>query len=137
MTRTITLPNFTDSPPSKQGSEISPDSDIKTRVGQFIHKQFGHSKRISQTDKKMMEKWLSEQIHVEHKRYTFNSLPNKPWLLRVCNTSLLKTLREKEKLLITSNFSFSHSVFYPFGKLSAIFIKLKIVVCKPFEFGRV
>ena len=32
----------------------------------------------------------------------------------------MKTLREKEKLLITSNFSFSHSVFYPFGELSAI-----------------
>ena len=30
-------------------------------------------------------------------------------------TSLLKTLWEKEKLLIKSNFSFSHSVFYLFG----------------------
>ena len=42
---------------------------------------------------------------------TFNPFPNKPWLLFVCSTSLLKTLREKEKLLIMSNFSFSHSVF--------------------------
>ena len=33
-----------------------------------------------------------------------------PW-----ETSLLKTLWEKEKLLITSNFSFFHSVFYLFG----------------------
>ena len=32
--------------------------------------------------------------------------------LYVCSTSLLKTLWEKEKLLTTSNFSFSHSVFY-------------------------
>ena len=32
-----------------------------------------------------------------------------PW-----ETSLLKRLWEKEKLLVTSNFSFSHSVFYPF-----------------------
>ena len=31
----------------------------------------------------------------------------------------------------------SCSVFYPFGKLSAIFINLKIVVCKLFQFGRV
>ena len=30
-----------------------------------------------------------------------------------------------------------HSVFYPFGELSAIFIKFKIVVCKLFQFGRV
>ena len=37
----------------------------------------------------------------------------------------LKTLWEKEKLLITSNFSFSHSVFYPFGALSAIFNKIR------------
>ena len=36
-----------------------------------------------------------------------NPFPNKPWFLRVCSTSLLKTLWEKEKLLVTSNFSFS------------------------------
>ena len=60
-----------------------------------------------------------------------------PWFLRVCSTGLLKTLWEKEKLLVTSNFSLSHSVFYPFGELSAIFIKFKIVLCKLFEFGRV
>ena len=44
---------------------------------------------------------------------------------------------EKEKLLITSNFSFSHGVFYPVGELSAIFIKSEIVVCQFFEFRRV
>ena len=42
----------------------------------------------------------------------FDSFPNKPWFLSVCSASLLKTLREKEKLLETSNFSFSYSVFY-------------------------
>ena len=42
-------------------------------------------------------------------------------VLRVCSTSLLKTLLEKEKLLVTSNFFFSHSVFYPFGELYANF----------------
>ena len=57
---------------------------------------------------------------------TFYPFPNKPWFLCICNTSLLKTLWEKEKLLITSNFSFSHTVFYPFGELSAIFINLKL-----------
>ena len=45
--------------------------------------------------------------------------------------------RKKEKLLVTSNFSFSLSVFYLFGEFSVIFIKFKIVVCWPFEFGRV
>ena len=55
----------------------------------------------------------------------------------VSAVQVLKTMWEKEKLLMTSNFSFSHTVFYPFDKLSTIFIKLKIVVCKLFQFGRV
>ena len=49
----------------------------------------------------------------------------------------LKTLQEKEKLLVTSNSFFSHSVFYLFGELSAIFNKFEIVVCKLFQFGTV
>ena len=69
---------------------------------------------------------------------SFNPFSNKPWFLRVCSTSLLKTLWEKEKLLVTSNFFlFYHCVFYPFGELSTIFIKFEIVVCKLFQFGRV
>ena len=56
--------------------------------------------------------------------------PNNPWFLRVCRTILLKTLWEKEKLLIKSNFSFSHRVFYPLGEFSAIFIKFEFVICK-------
>ena len=44
---------------------------------------------------------------------------------------------KKEKLLVTSNFSFSHSVFYSYRILSAIFIQSEIVVCKLFQFGRV
>ena len=41
----------------------------------------------------------------------FNPFTNKPWFLGVCSTSFLKTLREKEKLLVTSNFSFSTLFF--------------------------
>ena len=66
-----------------------------------------------------------------------NPFPNKPGFLCVCTPSPLKTLWEKEKLLVTSDFSFSHSVFYPFQGLSASFITFKIVVCKYFEFGKV
>ena len=77
--------------------------------------------------------FLPEQAELSN----LNSFPNKPWFLRVSNTNLLKTLWEKEKLLVTSYFSFSNSVFYPSKELSAIFINLKIVVCKPFQFGRV
>ena len=66
-----------------------------------------------------------------------NPFPNKPWFLCVCSTMLLKTLWEKKKLLITNNFSFSHSVFYSFGELTAIFIKFEIVICKLIQFGEV
>ena len=59
-----------------------------------------------------------------------NPFPNKPLYLRVCSTSLLKTLPEKEKMLTTSNASFSPSVFYPYEELSVISIIFKIVVCK-------
>ena len=41
----------------------------------------------------------------------------------------LSCLWQKEKLHLTSNFSFSHSVFYHFGELS-VFIKFLILVCK-------
>ena len=57
--------------------------------------------------------------------------------LCVCCITPLKTLWEKEKLLATSNFSFSHSVFYPLEELSSISTKFKIVVCKLFRIGRV
>ena len=59
-----------------------------------------------------------------------NPFPHKPLFLHVCSTSLLKTVCENEKFLVTSNFSFSHSVFYWFGNLSAIVIKFETVVCK-------
>ena len=52
-------------------------------------------------------------VHIFHVQRIFIPFPNKPWFLRVCSTSLLKTLWEKEKLLVTSNFSFSLGVFYP------------------------
>ena len=52
-------------------------------------------------------------------------------------TGPLKTLWEKEKLLIMSNFSSSHSVFYLFGELYTISNSFEIVVCKLFLFGRV
>ena len=59
---------------------------------------------------------LSSNLKVSSAKFIkFNPFPNKPWFLRVCSISLLKILWEKEKLLVTSNFSFSHSVFYLFG----------------------
>ena len=67
----------------------------------------------------------------------FKPFPHNGTFWCLWETSLLKTLWEKEKLLVMSNFSFSHSVFYPFGLFSAIFVKFEIVVCKLIQFGRV
>ena len=39
-----------------------------------------------------------------------NPFPNKPCFIHVYSTGPLKTLWEKEKLLVTSNFSFSHII---------------------------
>ena len=71
-----------------------------------------------------------------------NRFPNKPWFLHVCRTSPFKTLwGKKEKLLITSNFSyFPQLLFYLIGKLPTIFIKIKncrlqiLLVWKSIEF---
>lgn len=68
---------FLESVNTARNSEILParnsvsdfsDPDIKSVVGTFIHKHFGQSKRISQTDKKAMEKFLSEQLQKERRR---------------------------------------------------------------------
>ena len=67
----------------------------------------------------------------------FNPFQNKPLFLRVCSQSLLKTLQYKEKLLLTSNFSFPTVFTSLFGEISVIFIKSKIVICKLFQFGRI
>ena len=64
----------------------------------------------------------------------FNPFPNKPWFSRICSKNLSKTLWEKEKLLVMSNFSFYHSVFYHFGELSAISLNLKLLSANSFSF---
>ena len=71
-------------------------------------------------------------------RSFLNPFPNKPWFLHVFSTNLLKTQCEKEKLLVTSNFSFSHSVFHPFWQNFIHFhLNFKIGICELFQFGRV
>ena len=42
---------------------------------------------------------------------------------------------EKEKLLVSSNFSFFHSDFFLLKELSSISIKYEIVDCNFFQFG--
>ena len=81
--------------------------------------------------------YLQQAIFVIEQQTTFKPFQNKPWFLPFCSASFFKTLWEKEKLLITSNFSFSHSVFYPFGEFPAIFIELETVTCKFYQLGKV
>ena len=50
-----------------------------------------------------------------------------------CSTSLLKTLWENEKLLITTNFSFSHSVFYPLGEFLLFSSNLELLSANSFS----
>ena len=80
---------------------------------------------------------VGPRFRVSSERQLTLSQTSPCFYVSVFSTGLLKTLWEKEKLLVTNNFSFSHNVFYPFGELSAIFIQLAIVVCKLFQFGRV
>ena len=56
---------------------------------------------------------------------------------RPCIKSPLKTLWEKEKMLVTSIFSFSHNVFYPSQNKLQLFNYIYFVVCKCFQFGPV
>ena len=71
---------------------------------------------------------LIPKLEIGGKQVLTLSQTNRNFLC-VCSTSLLKTLWEKEKLLVMSDFSFSYSVFYPSWEFSAIFIKFNIGVC--------
>ena len=73
-----------------------------------------------------MDPWLCLACFIYCFREMHLPFP-KQALVFIC---LLKTVWENKKLLVTSNFSFSHSVFYSFEKLSAIFIKFYFVICK-------
>ena len=66
---------------------------------------------------------------MKKKHFVFNPLPHNDTFWPLRETSLLKTLCQMEKLLVTSNFSFTHNIFYTFRNFSAIFIKFEIV-CK-------
>ena len=68
--------------------------------------------------------------------FFFNPFKNKPWFLHISSTSLENTVGKGE-IARKRNFSFSLSVFYPFGEVDAIIIEVEIVFCKCFQFGRV
>ena len=60
----------------------------------------------------------------------FNPLPHDPDFQQPLERSILKTLREKEKMLVTS-ISYSHNVFLPVENHTSIFLShLLYFVCK-------
>ena len=71
-----------------------------------ILKFFVHKQKNIQTGQKL----YAPDISI----WELNPFPHNDTFWRPWEISLWKTLMEKEKLLVTSNFSFSHSVFYRF-----------------------
>ena len=69
-----------------------------------------------------------------YNRQQVNPLLHKYSFRHISTKQLLKTLREKEKLLVTSNFSFSHNVFYSIKVLTSyIYFLLKWLVVLGFN----
>ena len=73
----------------------------------------------------MLSIWTCQKFCHLVKSYELTLSQTSPGLC-VCSTNLLKTLWEKAKLHIKSNLSFFHSVFYPFGELSAFSSTMKL-----------
>ena len=84
-------------------------------------------------DKNLQHYHVKKLLSRFHIPSEINHFPNKSWFIRVCSTSLLKTLWEKEKLLVTSNFPFSHHVFYPFEDFTSIFFKFELSSANSFS----
>ena len=95
--------------------------------------------KIKKKIKSMLPSAFSPSLPLQYKllsfKTLFNPFPNKALFLHVCSTSLLKTIWEKEKLLIMSNFSFFQSIFYPMGELSTISSSLKLSSANSFSLG--
>ena len=75
-------------------------------------------------------RWIHHYVMIFHHRNISTLSQTSPCFFRVCGANLLKTLWEKEKLLVTSNFSFSYGVIYSFEYISGIYVNIKIVICK-------
>ena len=57
-------------------------------------------------------------------------------VLRTLKQRALKPLLEKEKMLISSIFSFSNNVFQPLKERNHHFRNIKFVICKCFQSGQ-
>ena len=78
---------------------------------------------------------ISHEFSTLPKKYCINSLPHKFNFNDPENNHIQKTSWEKEKLLVTSIFSFSQNVFYSFQRKFQILSRIYFDVCKCFQFG--
>ena len=77
-----------------------------------IWRTFSHFHQVKKCCLQTLSVWKGLKLVVWVR---VNPFPHNDTFWHLWETSLLKTLWEKEKLLVTSHFSFSHSVFYPSG----------------------
>ena len=85
----------------------------KLKCPQELHQERQRQQTFSHNDIWTFRK--SETEDSSDRKKVLNPFPHNDAFWRLWETGLSKTLWEKEKLLIMSNFSFSHSVFYLFG----------------------
>ena len=67
---------------------------------------------------------------------SLNPSPHNDDFWRPGGKSLLKTLWEKKKMLVSSIFFFSRNVFHPMEDNFYVFSNVQFVVCKCFQFGQ-
>ena len=77
--------------------------------------------------------WVEEFL-ISLRYWTFTT---QCWLLTTLGKRPFETLWKKEKMLVTSIFSFSHNVFYPSLNKYQFFCHIYYVVCKCFQFRQV
>ena len=65
-----------------------------------------------------------------------NSFPHNADFEDLWKRNHLKTVWEKEKMLVTSIFSFSQNVFYPFKLKFQFLSHIYCVICNCFQFGQ-
>ena len=71
-----------------------------------------------------------------HRHISINPFTNNPCLSRSCRRKLLKTFRVKDKMLVTSIFSFSHNVFFPIKSRNDHLRNILCVVRNAFNLDR-
>ena len=94
----------------KDISKLQTDVDVLEERVDDVEEDLGETKvKVEEIDNKV-SLWLSYSL-------VFNPLLHRYSFYCINNKQILETLWEKKKLLVMSNFFFSHNVFYSIGKL--------------------